>query len=56
MPKNKRAEDIPLVPFATFREGSKNVLAQSKEESDRELAKFQAANVKKREVRKKKQR
>jgi len=45
---------MPLVPFAIFRKEAKNVLAQSKEESDKELAKFQAANVRKREARRKK--
>ena len=51
-PKTK-AEDISLVPFDAFRREAKNVLAQSKEESDKELAEFQAANVKKREAKKK---
>jgi hypothetical protein len=53
MPKTRPAEDIPLIPFNTFRRTAKRILAISKQESDKQLAAFQAANVKKREAKKK---
>jgi hypothetical protein len=37
-----------LVPFSEFREAAKNVLEQSKAESDRRSEKFQAANARRR--------
>jgi hypothetical protein len=53
MPKTKSARDIPLVSFEVFRKNAKNILNQSKNESDRKLESFQIDNVKKREARKK---
>lgn len=49
-----KAKDIPLVPFEVFRKSAKNVLDESKQKSDKDMARFQAANVKKRRARKKK--
>ena len=44
MPRKKiPAEDIPLVPFDTFRKSARKALAHTKRESDRQLAAFQAA-------------
>ncbi|CAN5529402.1 hypothetical protein BH20VER3_BH20VER3_08810 [soil metagenome] len=54
MTKTNAVDEIELVPFDIFRKKAKNAIAQSKEQSDKELAKFQAANVRKREARKKK--
>ncbi len=48
------AEEIELIPFVQFAGKVKKVLAKDKIESDQEISKFQAANVKKREARKKK--
>jgi hypothetical protein len=53
MPKIKPAEDIPLIPFETFRKTAKRILSNSKQESDRQLAAFQASNARKRKARKK---
>jgi hypothetical protein len=53
MPKTRPAEDIPLIPFDAFRRTAKRILSNSKLESDKQLAEFQAANVKKRQVKKK---
>ncbi len=52
--QKQAAKDIPLLPFELFKQTAKDLLAQSKRDSDLELARFQAANVKKREARKKK--
>jgi hypothetical protein len=53
-PKNKRNSEIPLIPFEAFRKQAKNILDESKEKSDKELRRFQAANSHKREARAKK--
>ncbi len=53
MPNHKPAVDIPLVPFSTFKKAARTALAHSKEESDREIVKLQAANLRKREAKKK---
>ena len=53
MPKIKSAEDISLIPFETFRKEAKRILSNSKRESDKQLAEFQAGNAKKRETKKK---
>jgi hypothetical protein len=47
-PKPDRAEDIVLIPFNLFSKTTKEVLSKTKRESDAQLARFQAANVKKR--------
>jgi hypothetical protein len=53
MPKTKPADGIPLIPFETFRKAAKRVFANSKRDSDKQLAEFQANNAKKREAKKK---
>jgi len=53
MAKTQKAEDITLVPFEELKRAAKGILSNTKKDSDRQLAKFQAANVKKREVKKK---
>ena len=53
MPKAKPASDITLVSFETFRKTTKRILSNSKQESDKQLAEFQADNAKKREAKKK---
>lgn len=40
--------NIPLIPLPEFQEKLKQILHVSKEESDRQLADFQASNVKQR--------
>jgi hypothetical protein len=54
MAKNKMATDIPLVSFANLKRATRKILSSTKEESDRQLAKFQASNVRRREAKKKK--
>jgi len=49
-----KAKDIVLVTPNVFRKEAKNILTQSKNESDKKLARFQASNIKKRQARKKK--
>jgi len=52
MPKNISAKDIPLVPESDFRNAVRKVLSNTKQKSDRDLARFQASNLKKRELEK----
>jgi hypothetical protein len=52
--RRQRAEDIPLIPFDDFRESVGKVLSTTKKESDRQLARFQASNVRKRAAKRKK--
>jgi len=52
-PKIKPAEDIPLISFEELSKKAGRILRTTKRESDRQLAAFQAANVRKRESRKK---
>jgi hypothetical protein len=53
MEKTEKAGDIILVPFAELKRSAKRILSNTKKESDAQLAQFQAANVKKREAKKK---
>jgi hypothetical protein len=50
--KHQSAEDIPLIPIGDFKLAVKKVLSVSKRESDKQLARFQASNLKKREAKK----
>lgn len=50
--KRQAADDIQLIPFDGFKTTVKKVLSVSKAESDKELAEFQASNLKKREAKK----
>jgi hypothetical protein len=50
--KSQKAEDIPLVPFTELQVAVKKVLSNTKKQSDEDIAKFQAANLKKRKARK----
>ena len=47
-----KAKDIPLVPEKDFRDAVRQVLSNSKQKSDKDLAKFQASNAVKRESKK----
>jgi len=49
----RSADEIPLVPFKAFQKGARIILANTKKESDRQLAVFQASNARKREAKKK---
>jgi hypothetical protein len=51
--KITHAEDIELTPLASFDNVAKEVFSQSKQESDKKLAKFQVSNRHKREKSKK---
>lgn len=46
-------EEITLVSFDAFQKKARGVLSNTKRESDKQLAEFQAANVKRREAKKK---
>jgi hypothetical protein len=46
------AADIPLVPFDDFKKSVRKILSSTKAESDRQMAEFQASNLKKREAKK----
>ena len=48
--KSQKAEDIPLIPFTELQVAAKKILSNTKKQSDGDLAKFQAANLKKRKV------
>jgi hypothetical protein len=52
MPKIKLAENIPLIPEKDFRDAVKQILSNTKQKSDKDLAKFQASNAAKREAKK----
>ena len=52
MPKREPAEDIPVVPFSAFRVRARTILSNTKRESDRQLAAFQASNARKRRAKK----
>jgi len=52
MPKTTPSENIPLVPEKDFRSAVQKILFTSKEQSDKDLAKFQASNAAKRESKK----
>jgi hypothetical protein len=53
MPKRQSARDIPLVPFDAFKKGARQALTNTKRESDRQLAAFQASNARRRNAKKK---
>ena len=50
--KHLSADDVPLIPFGDFKQAVQKVLSVSKKESDKQLARFQASNLKKREAKK----
>jgi hypothetical protein len=50
--KHQSADDVPLISLGGFKRVIKKVLSVSKSESDRQLAAFQASNLKKREAKK----
>ena len=50
--KHQSADDVPLIPFGDFKRAVKKVLSNSKVDSDKQLAEFQASNLKKREAKK----
>jgi hypothetical protein len=50
--KNQSADDVPLIPIDDFKKAVKKILSNTKAESDRDLAEFQASNLRKREARK----
>ena len=52
-PRGESADKISLVPFADFRKAAKRVFSNTKKESDRQLAAFQASNARKRKAKKK---
>jgi len=50
--KHQAASEVPLISFGDFQKVVKKVLSVSKPESDKQLAEFQASNLKKREAKK----
>jgi hypothetical protein len=50
--KHQAADEIPLVPFEDFKTSVKKILSNTKVESDRQMAEFQAANFRKRPAKK----
>lgn len=48
--KRRRAKTIELVPQSDFEDAVRKVLSHSKQESDRQLAEFQASNKARREA------
>jgi hypothetical protein len=52
MEKIDKATEIDLVPFETLKRSAKKILANTKKESDRQLAIFQASNARKRKAKK----
>ena len=53
MERTKKASDIPLVSFDELKRVAKRILSNSKRETDRQLAAFQASNARKRNAKKK---
>ena len=47
-----KAADVSFVPEKDFRNAVKQILSNSKQKSDKDLAKFQASNAAKRETKK----
>jgi hypothetical protein len=50
--KHQSADDVPLVPMDDFKRAVQKVLSNTKTESDKQLAEFQASNLRKREAKK----
>jgi hypothetical protein len=50
--KHLSADDVPLIPMDDFKKAVKKILSNTKAESDRQLAEFQASNLRKREAKK----
>jgi hypothetical protein len=50
--KHQSADEIPLVPIGDFKKAVQKVLSNTKADSDKQLAEFQASNLKKREAKK----
>jgi hypothetical protein len=53
MEKTDKASEIDLVPFEALKRAAKKILSNSKKQSDRQLAVFQASNARKRKAKKK---
>jgi hypothetical protein len=50
--KHQSADDVVLVPMNDFKQAVKAVFSNTKNESDRQLARFQASNLRKRVAKK----
>ena len=50
--KHQSADDFELIPMDDFKKVVKKILSCTKAESDRQLAEFQASNLRKREAKK----
>ena len=50
--KHQSADNIPLIPPSDFKQAVRQVLSNTKAQSDKQLAEFQASNVKKRDIKK----
>jgi hypothetical protein len=47
-----KTQDIELIPLKQFRAGVARILSNTKKDSDKQLAKFQTSNAKKRAAKK----
>ncbi len=52
--KHQLADEVSLIPMGDFNKAVKKVLSNTKVESDKQLAEFQASNLRKREAKKRK--
>ena len=52
MAKTEKVGEITLVPFDALKRAAKKILSNTKKESDRQLAAFQASNTRKRKAKK----
>ena len=50
--KHLSADDVPLIPMGDFKKAGKEILPNTKAESDRQLAEFQTSNLRRREAKK----
>ena len=50
--RKQAASDVPLASMSDFQKAVRKVLSNTKQESDKQLAEFQAGNLKKREAKK----
>ncbi len=50
--KHISANEVPLIPIGDFKKVVKKILSNTKAESDRALAEFQASNLRRRDAKK----
>ena len=50
--KHQSADDVPLIPMGDFKRAVQKVFSNTKRQSNKQLAEFQASNLRKREAQK----